>query len=55
MKVLYLTSHGGCIDCVTDKLTQENFIVAVKKFLNDGEDVFGCDPDFSVCHNIDKI
>ena len=42
------------VDGVGHNLTQEDFVVAIEEFLDDGEDVLGGDTDvsFLLCHNI---
>jgi len=40
------------VDGVGHQLAQEYLMVAVQELLDDGEDVFGCYPNFSGCHNL---
>ena len=42
----------GGVDCVRHQLAQKDFVVAVKKFLDDGENVLGgyTDSAVSFCH-----
>ena len=40
----------GSVDGVGNELAQKNLMVAVKEFFDNGENVFGCNPDFTCCH-----
>ena len=48
-----LTFHGerfqflGGIHCVADDFAKEDFVVTVEEFLDDGENVFGCNSDIT--------
>ena len=39
------------VDCVRHQFAQEDFVVGIEEFLDDGKDVFGRHPDFTVCHS----
>ena len=43
---------GRCIDGVRDQFAQEDLMVRIQKFLNDGEDVIACYPNISFTHMI---
>ncbi len=38
------------VDGVRDKLTEENLVVAIEKFFDDGENIFGRYPDSTFLH-----
>ena len=41
----------SCIDGIWNELAKKYLVVAVKKLFNYGENVVGCYPNFTFCHN----
>ena len=42
----------GGVDGVRHKFAEKNLVVAVEKLFDNGEDIFGSNPDFTFCHII---
>ena len=40
-----------CIYGIRNQLTQENLVIRIEKFFDDGENIFSCYPNFSVLHS----
>ena len=45
----------GGVHRVGDQLPQEDFVVAVEEFFDDGENILRGDIDFSSCHNVQNL